>query len=31
LFVTEDGWVADFTGNDIAASFPSLDQYLAAL
>jgi 1,2-dihydroxy-3-keto-5-methylthiopentene dioxygenase len=31
LFVTEDGWVADFTGDDIAASFPSLDQYLAAL
>ncbi|WP_446809458.1 1,2-dihydroxy-3-keto-5-methylthiopentene dioxygenase [Methylomonas sp. 2BW1-5-20] len=31
LFTTEDGWVAEFTGNPIADSFPTLDQYLAAL
>ena len=31
LFTTEDGWVADFTGDDIATRFPSLEQYLAAL
>lgn len=31
LFTTEDGWVADFTGNPIAERFPTLDQYLAAL
>ncbi|MCQ8179685.1 cupin [Methylomonas sp. SURF-1] len=31
LFTTEDGWVADFTGDKIADSFPTLDQYLAAL
>lgn len=31
LFTTEDGWVAEFTGDPIAASFPTLDQYLAAL
>lgn len=29
LFTTEEGWVAEFTGSDIAASFPTLDQYLA--
>lgn len=31
LFTTPDGWVADFTGSDIAKSFPTLDQYVAAL
>ena len=31
LFTTPDGWVADFTGNDIAKSFPTLDQYVAEL
>jgi 1,2-dihydroxy-3-keto-5-methylthiopentene dioxygenase len=31
LFTTEDGWVAEFTGNPLADSFPTLDQYLAAL
>lgn len=29
LFTTEDGWVADFTGDKIAESFPTLDQYVA--
>ena len=31
LFTTEEGWVAEFTGNTISESFPSLDQYLAEL
>jgi len=31
LFTTPDGWVADFTGSDIAKSFPTLDQYVAEL
>lgn len=31
LFTTEDGWVAEFTGNNISESFPTLDEYLAAL
>jgi 1,2-dihydroxy-3-keto-5-methylthiopentene dioxygenase len=31
LFTTEDGWVAEFTGNPLSESFPTLDQYLAAL
>ncbi|OQW73249.1 MAG: cupin [Proteobacteria bacterium ST_bin11] len=31
LFTTEDGWVAEFTGNPIADSFPTLDQYLTSL
>ena len=31
LFTTHDGWVADFTGSDIAKTFPTLDQYLAEL
>ncbi|MDP1664076.1 MAG: cupin [Methylobacter sp.] len=29
LFTTPDGWVADFTGSDIAKSFPTLDQCVA--
>ena len=31
LFTTPDGWVADFTGSEIAKSFPTLDQYVAEL
>jgi 1,2-dihydroxy-3-keto-5-methylthiopentene dioxygenase len=31
LFTTPDGWVANFTGSDIARSFPTLDQYVAGL
>ena len=31
LFTTENGWEADFTGNPISKSFPSLDQYLTVL
>ncbi len=31
LFTTPDGWVADFTGSDIAKSFPTFDQYVAEL
>ncbi|OAI18870.1 MULTISPECIES: 1,2-dihydroxy-3-keto-5-methylthiopentene dioxygenase [Methylomonas] len=31
LFTTEDGWVAEFTGDRIAERFPTLDQYLATL
>ncbi len=31
LFTTEDGWVADFTGNPIAERFPTFDDYLATL
>ncbi|MDO9268897.1 MAG: cupin [Methylobacter sp.] len=31
LFTTPDGWVADFTGSDIAKSFPTLDQCVAEL
>jgi 1,2-dihydroxy-3-keto-5-methylthiopentene dioxygenase len=31
LFTTEDGWVAEFTGDKIAERFPTLEQYLAAL
>lgn len=29
LFTTPEGWVAKFTGSDIAKSFPSLDETLA--
>lgn len=29
LFTTPEGWVAKFTGSDIAKSFPTLDQTLA--
>ncbi len=31
LFTTADGWVASFTGSDIAKSFPTFDQYVAGL
>lgn len=31
LFTTPDGWVANFTGSDIGASFPTLDATLAEL
>jgi len=27
LFTTPEGWVADFTGSDIAQSFPTLEQF----
>lgn len=29
FFTTPDGWVANFTGSDIAVTFPTLDQILA--
>ena len=29
LFTTPDGWVANYTGSNIADLFPSLDQYIA--
>jgi 1,2-dihydroxy-3-keto-5-methylthiopentene dioxygenase len=28
LFTTPDGWVAEFTGSEIGASFPKLEEYL---
>ena len=31
LFTTPDGWVANFTGNEIAKTFPTLDQYVIEL
>ncbi|MEQ1529480.1 MAG: cupin [Methylococcales bacterium] len=31
LFTTAEGWVAKFTGSDIAGLFPTFDQYVAAL
>jgi 1,2-dihydroxy-3-keto-5-methylthiopentene dioxygenase len=31
LFTKPDGWVADFTGSDIAKLFPTFDQYVAEL
>jgi 1,2-dihydroxy-3-keto-5-methylthiopentene dioxygenase len=31
LFTTEDGWVGDFTGSDIAGRFPDMDAYVAGL
>lgn len=31
LFTTQDGWVASFTGSDIAKAFPTFDQYVAGL
>lgn len=31
LFTTEDGWVGDFTGNDIAARLPSMDEFVDSL
>lgn len=29
LFTTDEGWVAEFTGDDIATRFPDFDEYLA--
>jgi 1,2-dihydroxy-3-keto-5-methylthiopentene dioxygenase len=29
LFTTADGWVAKFTGSDIAKTFPTFDQFVA--
>jgi len=31
LFTTADGWVANFTGSEIAKIFPTFDQYVAEL
>jgi 1,2-dihydroxy-3-keto-5-methylthiopentene dioxygenase len=31
LFTTAEGWVAQFTGSDIAERFPTYDQYVASL
>jgi 1,2-dihydroxy-3-keto-5-methylthiopentene dioxygenase len=31
LFTTPGGWVADFTGSEIAKTFPTFDQYAAEL
>jgi len=31
LFTTPEGWVATFTGSEIAKSFPTFDQYVAGL
>ena len=31
LFTTEDGWVGDFTGSDIATRFPDMDTFVAGL
>lgn len=31
FFTTPEGWVADFTGDNIADGFPTFDQYLASL
>jgi len=31
FFTTKDGWVGDFTGDEIAKSFPSYDEFRASL
>jgi 1,2-dihydroxy-3-keto-5-methylthiopentene dioxygenase len=31
LFTTDDGWVGDFTGSDIATQFPDMDAFVASL
>lgn len=31
LFTTEEGWVGDFTGSDIATRFPDMDSFVASL
>ena len=31
LFTTDDGWVGEFTGNDIATRLPDFDSYRASL
>ena len=31
LFTTEDGWVGDFTGSEIARQFPDMDAFVAGL
>ncbi len=31
LFTTPDGWVANFTGSEIAKTFPTFDEYVAEL
>jgi len=30
LFTTPEGWVADFTGSDIAGKFPNIEQFIEA-
>ncbi|MGR8930454.1 MAG: 1,2-dihydroxy-3-keto-5-methylthiopentene dioxygenase [Gammaproteobacteria bacterium] len=31
LFTTEDGWIAEYTGDKIADKFPTFDQYVTGL
>ena len=31
LFTTENGWVGDFTGSEIATRFPGMDDFVAGL
>ena len=31
LFTTPDGWVADFTGSDIASRYPDFDEFVASI
>lgn len=31
FFTTDNGWVGDFTGNDIASKFPDYDSHMASL
>lgn len=31
LFTTDNGWVGDFTGSDIATRFPDMDSFVASL
>jgi 1,2-dihydroxy-3-keto-5-methylthiopentene dioxygenase len=31
LFTTADGWIANFTGSEIAKTFPTFDEYVAEL
>lgn len=31
FFTTDDGWVGNFTGSDIASRFPDFDDYVASL
>lgn len=31
FFTTDDGWVGDFTGSEIATQFPDFDRHVAAL
>lgn len=31
LFTTEEGWLGEFTGSDIATKFPGMDEFVASL